>query len=94
MCVFFTVVAGNGLLTGFKLQRAVPTKYHYVFSFNPAAGVGPVLEQSTPGQVGKNAIYLDRQSVRAPVGYGLKGFQLYRPTGNTVAYKYWVQKIA
>lgn len=90
-----TVMApGMGLLTGFKLQRTVPTQYHIQFTFNPTAGVGPVLEQATAPQEGKNAIYLDRQTVRAPVGYGLKGFQLFRPTGNTVAYKYWVQKIA
>jgi len=45
---------------------------------------------STPKQDwgGGNIYYLDRQNVACPAKTALDGFQLYRPTGNTLAYKY------
>ena len=86
---------GNALLSGFQLVRVGGTKYHYKFNFVHNAGVGDVIEKETQGNAdgNGNVIYLDRHALKAPAGWGLKGFKLIRPTSGNIAYRYWIQKV-
>ena len=82
------------------LPRTLPRRgisFQINFTFLADAGAGPVTESTTPANSDgqhKNMIYLDRHRVMAPSGSGIKGFRLVRPSNDTIAFKFWTQRLA
>ena len=89
------MAAGTALLSGFHLVRVGLTKYQYKYTFVHNAGYGEVIERQTAASYddGGKVAALAGHTLKAPPGWGIKGFQLVRPTKDTIAYKYWVQKL-
>ena len=87
------VMAPSGsFLVGFQLVREGASKGRYRYDYwCRSAACGPTQEAHTkPNDWGNGAvIYLDRHKFDVPKGCGLRGFQLYRPTDDTIAYRYW-----
>lgn len=84
------MVPSGHVLVGFQLRCNSSGQYRYEY-WSREAPCGTTREDQTkPSDWGKgNVMYLDRQRIDVPEGCGLRGFQLYRPSGDTIAYRYW-----
>jgi len=85
------VMAPSGhFLVGFHLKRNGRNQIAYDFWSRPAAMGATQERQTKPNDWGSGrVIYLDRHLFNVPKGCALRGFQLYRPTGDTISYRYW-----
>lgn len=82
------VSCGNTALVSFGLYRPNPTTIGYQY-WCGSTPLGTVTNHETRATEngGGNVLYLDRQNVQCGQGV-LTGFQLFRPTENTIAYAY------
>ena len=89
------VMAPDGhFLSGFRLRRNGKGQYRYEYWSREGAMGATTESQTKANDWGKGAvIYLDRHMFRVPEGCALRGFQLYRPTKTTIAYRYWFAPI-
>ena len=78
------------------MVQAGKNKIAFQIGYIEDSGEGEVLEKTTDSTfapvVGRSVIYLDRQKIKAPEGWGLKGFKLER-SGSGILYRYWIQKV-
>jgi len=89
------VMAPDGhFLTGFHLKRNNRGSWRYDYSYRQVTHGATVQANTHPNDWGNGAvIFLDRHAFKVPPGCALRGFQLYRPTSTTIAYRYWYAKI-
>ena len=90
------VMAPDGhFLSGFHLTRNDKGQYHYEFWTRKAAMGATKQSETKANDWGKGAVvYLEHHMIQVPEGCALRGFQLYRPTKTTIAYRYWFAPIA
>lgn len=81
---------GDGVVSQFNLTRSGQNSYRY--NYQCAKSKYPLqcrtITTNADSDGGGNVVYLDRQHVNCAADEALSYFQLYRPTGNTIAYQY------
>jgi hypothetical protein len=81
----------GGFISQFKLDHmGIPGKYQYNYTCNKTKKPLKcrVVMNNPTDNGGGNAVYLDRQDVKCNDDEVINGFQLFRPSENTIAYSY------
>jgi len=82
---------GDGYISQFKLDHmGIPGKYQYNYTCNKTKKPLKcrVVMNNPTDNGGGNAVYLDQQDVKCNDDEVINGFQLFRPSENTIAYSY------